>query len=117
MRHLVLENAMLVLAGFVPVLIGFTTSELFKAVARGGAVALLGTLIVALVFDGWLANAGVVQRLIYSNLVVVPQSMLLTLLGHVARRLLDYVRGNRRSAALLAGIGRDGRMIASTRKV
>jgi hypothetical protein len=100
MRNLILENAMLVLAAIVPVLIGFNTNELFKAVARGGAIAFLGVLIVAFVFDGWLADSGVVQRLIYSNLVVVPQAMLLALVGHIARRLLDYVRRDRRPVSL-----------------
>jgi hypothetical protein len=94
---MMLENAMFLMAVVLPVIIGFSTTELFKAVTRGGAAAFLGVLIVSLILEGWEApDAGMVQRLIFSNAAVVPQSMLLALLGHIARRCLDYVRNDHR---------------------
>ena len=92
------EIALFGIVFLVPLLLGFSASELFKGVVSGGSVAFLGVLIFALLFDGWHDTSNVTQKVFLKSVEVVPVATLLALVGYIAKRLLLFVRGDQKAA-------------------
>lgn len=85
------------IAFIAPLLMGFKAPELFKGMAYGGGVAFLGMLVLALLFDGWHdVGSATLQRLFLNSMEAVPVATLLAVVGYMSKRLLMYVRQDRR---------------------
>jgi hypothetical protein len=97
MRFELTEIALLAIVYVLPLLLGFGAKELFKGIAFGGSAAFLGALIFALLFEGWNTSGSVMQAVFLNSASVVPIATLLALLGYLAKRLLQFVRGDHRA--------------------
>jgi|GEM_PF-5318050 len=89
MQYGTFELAVFALSSAGPVIVGFRSSELIRALASGGAAAYLGVLILTLLFEGWgMPSATALQGMFMESAAVVPIAVLFALFGYLAKRLI-----------------------------